>query len=142
MVCKSLQVVLTTAIPGAIHLNKDVQLACFSPNSALDEIGCWARSASHARVLPLACDSLCSCESLFMCDSFFMRDSLFAHDSLSARDSLFTQPRDYFRPPQRRNFFLHTHVHHVANLNQTGAVGINHLKFRFQSLLNLHVISC
>lgn len=38
-------------------------------------------------------------------------------------------------------FFLHTHVHHVANLNQMGAVGINHLKFRFQSLLNLHVIS-
>ena len=105
MACKSLQVVLTTAIPGAVHLNKDVQLACFSPNSALDEIGCWVRSASHARVLPLACDSLCSRESLFMCDAFFMRDSLFAHDSLSARDSLFTQPRDYFRPPQRRNFF-------------------------------------
>ena len=39
-------------------------------------------------------------------------------------------------------FFLHTHVPHVANLNQMGAVGINHLKFRFQSLLNLHVISC
>ena len=106
MVCKSLQGVLTTAIPESIHLNKDVKLACFSPNSALDEIGCLARSASHARVLPLACDSLCSRESLFMCDSFFMRDSLFAHDLLSARNSLFTQPRDYFRPPQRRNFFF------------------------------------
>ena len=105
MACKSPLGVLTTAIPGSIHLNKDVQLACFSPNSASDEIGCWARSASHARVLPLARDSLCSCESLFMCDSFFMRDSLFAHDLLSARNSLFTQPRDYFRPPPGRNFF-------------------------------------
>ena len=118
MVCKSLLGVLTTTIPGSIHLNKDVQLACFSPNSALDEIGCWARSASHPRVLPQACDSLCSCESLFMCDSFFMRDSLF------------TQPRDYFRPPQRRNFFfLQTHVHHVASLNEIGAVGINQVPF-------------
>ena len=69
MACKSLPEVLTTAIPGSIHLDKDMQLVCFSPN----EIGWWAQSASHVRVLPLACDSLCSCESLFMCDSFFIR---------------------------------------------------------------------
>jgi len=149
MVCKSLQVVLTTAIPGAIHLNKDVQLACFSPNSALDEIGCWARSASHPRVLTQACDSLCSCESLFMCDSFFMRITC---DSATTRylrvtrffalDSLFTQASRLLPLPQRGNFFLQAPVHHVANLNEMRTVRINHLKFRFQSLLNLHVISC
>ena len=84
--------------------------------------------------------SLCATRSLFESRALYAR---LGSDSIYARDSLFTQTSRLLPSASKTQFFfLRTHLHHVANLIEMGAVEINHLKFRFQSLLNLHVISC